>query len=570
MSDSSGGGRTYYLGLSTSGHDPALALLDDGGQVLFAEATERFLQDKRAWGAAPDHPGHLAAVLAAHCEAGARVVVATSWTRLKAELPTDTMDNLLPAAEGAWLRTQQKRAHADAGDSLARLLPAGVAHERRDFDHHLCHAAYACHGAPFDAATCLVLDGEGEVGAVSLYRYRDGRLARTWRSWGPGSLGTYYGWLTGACGFDWKAGEEWKVMGLAAFGTPRPELLDALSQMLHIEAGRPRLPEPDRLLALMARLAPARRAPSAPLMTAADLAASGQAAYAGFADAVLAACASDGQENLVLTGGCALNSSYNGSLAGRHGFRAVHVPSAPGDDGNAVGAALLAWMQDHPGQPLPRARQGAAGSAYLGSRPDPAVIAAVACHAGGFRVRDLGAGSAGYLAERLAAGRIVGVMRGAAEYGPRALGHRSILADPRPAAMKDRINRQVKGREPYRPFAPMLPAERVGDWFQRDQASPYMSFALPWREARREQVPAVVHADGSGRLQTVGADEEPWLRALLAAFEARSGVPILLNTSFNVMGKPIVHSVQDALAVLATTGLDAVLLEDLLVEKDAP
>ncbi len=570
MSDAARSGRTYYLGLSTSGHDPALALVDDQGQVLFAEATERFLQDKRAWGAAPDHPGHLAGVLAAHCEEDARFVVATSWTRLKAELPTEAMDTLLPAAEGAWLRTQQKRAHADAGDSLARWLGLSAPPLRLDFDHHLCHAAYACHGAPFDDAACLVLDGEGEVGAVSLYRYRGGRLERRWRAWGPGSLGSYYGWLTGACGFDWKAGEEWKVMGLAAYGTPRPELVETLSGLLRIENGRPRLPEPEALRALLARLGPARRAPSTPLMQAADLAASGQAAYAGFADAVLAACAEDGQDNLVLTGGCALNSSYNGTLGTRQGFRAVHVPSAPGDDGNAVGAALLAWLRDHPEAPLPKARPGAAASAYLGSKPEPRALEAVVRHAGGYRVRDLGAGSADYLAERLAAGRIVGVMRGAAEFGPRALGHRSILADPRPADMKDRINRQVKGREPYRPFAPMLPVERVGEWFQRDRPSPYMSFTLPWREAGRERVPAVVHADGTGRLQTVAAHEEPWLRGLLDAFEARAGVPILLNTSFNVMGKPIVHSVQDALAVLATTGLDAVLLDDLLVEKDAP
>nr|WP_276583958.1 carbamoyltransferase C-terminal domain-containing protein [Pseudomonas sp. RIT-PI-AD] len=478
------------------------------------------------------------------------------------------MDTLIPVAEIAWLCNQQKRAFADAGDSLARHLGLAAVPDRRNYEHHLCHAAYACHGAPFDQALCLVLDGEGDVGAVSLYRFRDGRFKRLWRSWGPGSLGSFYSWLTGLCGFDWKAGEEWKVMGLAAFGQPREDLTGAMARLLTIENGRPLLADETVLRAVQARLAAHRRDPSAPLMQAADLAASGQAAYGAFADAVLSACTATEGENLVLTGGCALNSSYNGTLLGRHAFAAVHVPSAPGDDGNAVGAALLAWMQDHPGQPLPRSRARAAGDPFLGSSPDSRTIQAVARNAGGFRVSDLAGDSARRLAEVLARGRIVGVMRGAAEYGPRALGHRSILADPRPAGMKDRLNREVKGREPYRPFAPMLPAARAGEWFLRAQPSPYMSFTLPWRENRRAAVPAVVHEDGTGRLQTVEPASEPWLHDLLEAFEACSGVPILLNTSFNVMGKPIVHSVQDAMAVLATTGLDGVLLDDLLVEKD--
>jgi len=557
----------YYLGLSTSGHDAALALLDETGEVLVAESTERFLQSKRAWGAAPDHPDHLRQILSTHCEDGASFVVATSWMRAKAGAGTQPIDSLLPASEGAWLRNQQERAHEHAGDSLAFFLGLSKPAIRKDFEHHRCHAAFACSASPFDDAVCLVLDGDGDVGAASQYRYGDGLLERQWRSWGPGSLGAFYGWLTGLCGFEWRAGEEWKVMGLAAFGSPRAEMIEPMCSMLTVDNGRLRLVEPEILRAQLERMQVYRRKRDGSIMDAADLAASGQVVYSRFADAVLNTCAATGGERLVLAGGCALNSSYNGTILGRHPFSAVYVPCAPGDDGNAVGAALLAWMDDHPGRPLPKARLGRSGSAFLGSRPDPKKIDRVVRSSGFPRCSDCRGGSANAVAELLARGKIVGVMRGAAEFGPRALGHRSILADPRPADMKDRINRAVKGREPYRPFAPMLPEERTAAWFRNAQPSPYMSFALPWKEDVRGRVPAVVHEDGTGRLQTVAEDDDVWLRDLLAAFERRTDVPIILNTSFNVMGKPIVHSVEDALAVLVTTDLDAVLLEDILIEK---
>lgn len=558
----------FYLGLSTSGHDPALALVDETGRIRFAEATERFIQDKRAWGAAPDHVGHLESALAAISfdAAADELIVSTSWARVKADLPVSVSNALLPGSDGLWLRGLQAHAQAAAGDSLLRLGLAQTASEVRHFDHHLSHAVAACSSAPFADGLCLVIDGEGEVGAASLFRLREGRLKRLWRSWGPGSLGTFYAWLTGLCGFDWRAGEEWKVMGLAAFGTPNEDLVDALESMLNIVDGRPQLPEQAVIDAVVARAKPHARASSDPIRQAADLAASGQAAYARLVDRILESCAALGERNLVLSGGCALNSSYNGTIRGRFGFDAVHVPSAPADDGNALGAALLSWMQDHPEQPAALGRV----TPFLGTRPDPRVIEKTVANCGHARISDC-AGEAGVatLAERLSDGKIIGVMRGGAEFGPRALGHRSILADPRPADMKDRLNQRVKGREPYRPFAPIVPADRVGEWFDRPQPSPYMSFTLPWKAAVRDRVPAVVHADGTGRLQTVDAASDPWMSGLLAAMEARTGVPIVLNTSFNVMGKPIVHSVQDAMAVLATTGLDGVLLEDVLIEKAA-
>jgi carbamoyltransferase len=170
-------------------------------------------------------------------------------------------------------------------------------------------------------------------------------------------------------------------------------------------------------------------------------------------------------------------------------------------------------------------------------------------------------------AEILAEGKLVGWVQGPAEFGPRSLGNRSILADPRPANAKDLLNAKVKYREAFRPFAPSILAEHGPDWFEDYQDSPYMERTLVWREAMRARVPAVVHADGTGRLQSVTAARNPRFAALIEAFARRSGVPILLNTSFNVMGKPILHTAEDAILMFYTTGLDAIVVEDWLLVK---
>lgn len=556
---------TFYLGLSTSGHDPALALVDGAGKLVFAEASERFLQDKRAWGIAPDHVPHLERALAAvGFDAGRdRLRVASSWPLVKGDLPVQVSNAMLPATDGLWLRSLQAQAQANAGASLLRLGLASEMPEVLRFDHHLCHAAAACYQSPLQDADCLVVDGEGEVGAVSLFDLRGRVLKRRWRSWGPGSLGTFYAWLTMLCGFDWRLGEEWKVMGLAAYGRVLPDLQAALQTMLVVDRGRLRFADAATVASVRAAAERHARPPEAPLMQAADLAATGQAAYGHYLDLILHACRAEDVPALVLTGGCALNSSYNGTVAGRMGYDRVFVPSAPADDGNAVGAAVLAFLRDTGAEAIPDSD----GSPYLGSSAAPRTLVKLQQGLGGLKATDVTGQAAEAVAARLEVGQILGVMRGRAEFGPRALGNRSILADPRPAEMKDKINRLVKGREPYRPFAPVVLAEEVGDWFDRPQPSPYMSFTLPWQSRHRDRVPAVVHEDGTGRLQTVDRATAPWMTDLVQAFGRKTGTGVVLNTSFNIMGKPIVHSVEDALAMLVTSGLDAVLIEDLLIEK---
>jgi carbamoyltransferase len=274
------------------------------------------------------------------------------------------------------------------------------------------------------------------------------------------------------------------------------------------------------------------------------------------------AAARVGASNLVLCGGCALNSSFTGTIAGRHGFTAVHVPSAPADDGNAIGAAWLSHAEANPGWRPPAGPL----TPYLGSTVSTAPFARMASSEP--RLRRLAPDEiAPVTAALLAEGKLVGWVQGRAEFGPRALGNRSILADPRPANAKDAINAKVKYREAFRPFAPSILAEHGPDWFEDYQDAPYMERTLRWRREVRGRVPAVVHEDGTGRLQSVTAERNPRYHALLSAFHALTGVPVLLNTSFNIMGKPILHTAEDAILMFHTTGLDALVVEDWLLVK---
>lgn len=561
-------GARFYIGLSTSGHDPSFAVVDSDGRLLFAESSERYLQDKRAWGAAPDLPAHMLPVIHNLCGTAPEVTIATTWQHAKPELdapPDSGHASLISEADARWLNALQRQAFSMAGAHLRNSL--GLPRETviRRFDHHLTHALAASLSCEAEDATCLVMDGEGDVGSVSVFDMTARRLSRRWRSWGPGSIGAYYGWATDMCGFDWRLGEEWKVMGLAALGKPDRAITSAMADLLQFDRGRPLPASAAALDAAEALITQHRRCRTDPdVEKFADLAASAQSAFGRMADQVLQAVQTEVGGPLILTGGCALNSAYNGTILRRFAFDSIHVPSAPADDGNAIGAALAAWLEDYPDRRLP-----VQTSPYLGSTSQSRSIEGMLRNFTGADITRVGTQSPQRVAELLAAGQIVGVMRDRAEFGPRSLGHRSILANPTDRGMKEKINARVKGREAYRPFAPVVLEEQAADWFHDAQPSPYMSFALQWRKAVRERVPAVVHDDGTGRLQTVSRDGAPWMHDLVSAFGALSGTAVVLNTSFNVMGKPIVHSVEDAIAVFATTGLDAVLIDDLLIRKRA-
>jgi carbamoyltransferase len=574
----------YYVGLATSFHDPAIAVVDSRGQIVFAEASERSLQSKRAIACAADLRENAYRIVTQHCDPKAEYVVAKSWSR-RARRTLDALALLgladherLPARRGAPSRFlidrldlfaslwKQHTANKLSGGHIAEVL-ARLGNERVsyvDFDHHLAHAANGCYTSPFDQAACMVVDGQGEGGSISYYEYVGGRLRLLRRMRGPQSLGLLYSLCTGLCGFDALNGEDWKMMGLAPYGSLDPEIHDALRSLVRMNGLTFRYPSGPQVRRWVQSMRQWARIDGADTMTVADLAHTAQHFYGEVMDQLLRRFHALGiSDNLVLAGGCALNSSYNGRIVGWTGFTQLHVPSAPADDGNALGAAFLAYYRDHP-EAGPPAR---VATPYLGStvagRPLDNLIRlgrlASTRRCRGTVHEDT--------ARLLAQGKVVGWIQGRAEFGPRALGNRSILADPRQAGVRERVNAIVKFREPFRPFAPAILDEHGPDYFEEYQTSPYMERTLVWRGRVRDAVPGVVHVDGTGRLQSVRREWNERMHDLLSAFHARTGVPVLLNTSFNVVGKPIVHTLEDAIGLLCTTAMDALVVEDYVIEK---
>ncbi|MDZ4151581.1 carbamoyltransferase C-terminal domain-containing protein, partial [Methylicorpusculum sp.] len=270
-----------------------------------------------------------------------------------------------------------------------------------------------------------------------------------------------------------------------------------------------------------------------------------------------------GEDNLVLAGGCALNSSYNGQITERTGFKQAHIPSAPADDGTALGAAWLAYHR----KPVKSDKPPQLLTPYLGSRISNEAINRLIQYNRSLDIRHLPDSLCEETAQLLASGAIVGWVQDRAEFGPRSLGNRSILADPRGSGMKDTINQHIKFREYFRPFAPSVLHEYGPEYFENYQESPYMDKTLTIKPAMRERIAATAHVDGTGRLQTVKEHWNPRFYRLISHFHAFTGVPVLLNTSFNVMGKPLIHSLEDAVSVFLTTGLDALVIDDYLITK---
>ncbi|HYE35743.1 carbamoyltransferase family protein [Methylocaldum sp.] len=576
--------RTYYVGLGATYHDPALSILSDAGEILFAEATERHLQYKRALNCEPDNLYLLPKLLSEYCGDAGEFVVACNWrksrplyerfAKLLGWLSPQGILNGKGRRLTTWLEMHQihhmlacqHHATRRIGINLARAVHRGfpgVSVRFRHYDHHLTHAALACYGSPFDEAGCAVIDSYGEEGSMAFFDYRNGRLEPVFEARGPLSLGFYYMKLTELCGFDWMGGEEWKVMGLASYGQVDEEVLSWLQGTMRIEGLR-LVPDYAQFFEYLERLNSRRRRPDQPPEAVANLAHTGQEFFTDIVNRLIANLHRFAPfDNLALAGGCALNSVCNGQLLASTPFKSLYVPPAPADDGTALGAALLAFHEDHPGKRLePRCL-----SPYLGSRIEADTVERLARYAQlPFQHLPDGAVIAA-AANLLAQGNILGWIQGRAEFGPRALGNRSILADPRPRDMGERINRDVKFRERFRPYAPAILHEHGPDFFEDYQESPYMDRTLRFKPVVRDQVPAVVHADGTGRLQTVKQDWNPRFHALLGEFHRRTGVPVLLNTSFNVMGKPIVHSVEDAASVFLGSGLDALVIDDYLFTK---
>lgn len=554
---------SYYIGLSTSGHDPSFAIVDSKGSVLYAEASERFFGDKRGWGLSPDHLSHTKSILneIISNDQDATFRIATSWKKSKLAEHQHISSPLFDNDFLIWMFHIHDHLQKTAGLHLKSILKERLIGQVEGFEHHQCHAVASYYTCPDPKAICLVVDGEGDVGSLSTYRFDSGIVERITRSWGPGSLGTLYSFGTELCGFDWIKGEEWKVMGLAAYGKPISEICELFHSILYVENGKLRFSEGQKLSDSIKLLRNYSSTSISDFQSKADLAASLQKVFSEVMDNIISLLPAGEMDTLILAGGCALNSSYNGSIIANHNVGRVHVSYAPADDGNSIGAALLSYAK-YENAKLPNGHT----TPYLGRISSDENIKKLIKHSS-LNITYHGEKSFGEVAKLLHQGKIVGIFRGRAEFGPRALGNRSILANPTFPDMKDKINAIVKGRESYRPFAPIIRTQDVPKWMENETKSPYMSFTGKWKQGKIHDVPAVVHEDGTGRLQSLSRDMNSWLYDTVTEFEKLSGIPILLNTSFNVMGKPIVNSEFDAIEVLQTTGLDAVLINDYLIFK---
>jgi carbamoyltransferase len=438
--------------------------------------------------------------------------------------------------------------------------------------HHRSHAASAFFTSPFERALVVTLDGVGEYETAAVYLGEGNRLRKLRAIHFPHSLGLFYSVFTQYLGFEVNDGE-YKVMGLAPYGTPRH--LDKLLGPILKLSGDGSFALNERFFdfcsherhyapCLIEHLGIAPRRPSDPVTEQHhDLAASVQQALElAITNMLRALIREHGIADFCFAGGVALNCTANARMIRELGIRSYIQPAA-GDAGGALGAALQSIMRSRESEPTARY----AMPAYLGtSHPDAVIRATLDINKIPYRQSNEIAED---LAERLAAGQVVAVLHGRDEWGPRALGARSILADPRRAEMKDHLNAKIKFREEFRPFAPVIKQEAYGDWFETlgMAESPYMLYTH--KALRPEQTAAVTHVDGTSRVQTVSAEQNPYLYAILDAFECRTGVPVLINTSFNLRGEPIVSSPSDALKTFYASGIDCLALESFLVEKPA-
>lgn len=582
------GGRVakYYIGLSVTYHDPALAIVDDQGNVLFAEAIERYMQNKRALNCIADPLLLIKELLQHYCSSADEFVIAINW-RKKRPLYENIIAVLGCLTAQGLLKTGIKRLRSplsnyqlhhmiacqrnhinSAGLNLVRIIAEhypGCSISHADYDHHLTHAASACYSSPFSESACAVIDSFGENGSMGFYHFENQQLTCLYETKGTGSIGFYYMKVTELCGFDWLKGEEWKVMGLAPYGKLNNELYALLKSTISVQ-GFDCLHQSKNLFTSLTALDQFKRHEQDPVEQAADLAFTGQYFFAELMSQLLQHLQQvTGCNNLALAGGCALNSAFNGQIKHRTGFDQVFIPSAPADDGTALGAAWLALHDDKPTLPLSTENKWL--TPYLGASISDEAVERLIQYNRALDIQYLPGSICEVTAELLAKGQLVGWIQGRAEFGPRALGNRSILADPRQAATKDKINQRIKFRENFRPFAPSVLHEHADEYFEHYHESPYMDKTLRLRDDVREKVAAVCHVDGTGRLQTVKKAWNPHFYHLITHFYQKTQIPMLLNTSFNVMGKPLVHTLEDAVSVFLTTGLDVLVVNDYLIRK---
>ena len=465
---------------------------------------------------------------------------------------------------------------------LSGLPESSFAGKVRNIEHHRSHLASAFFASPFDEAACLSIDGSGDFSTTMTGIGKGNKITVLDSLDFPHSLGIFYTAFTQWLGFP-HYGDEYKVMGMAPYG--EPQYVEKLKDVIQltgdglfrlnlsyfrdatsgvISYGEDHIPVVAPLFSdkLVQVFGAPRKKEEALTQFHKDMAASIQRMAETVIFHILESLhKKTGLDRVCIAGGVAQNSVANGKITRNTGFKEVYIPSAGHDAGISMGAALYVQHQEQQMD-----RQPPIYSAYTGSRFSNEEIRKLLDAKGIAYAQMDDVALYDRVTECLIGGGVVGWMNGRAEFGPRALGGRSILADPRRTDAKEILNAKIKRRESFRPFAPSILKEYVDDYFELNEPVPFMEKVFPIRKEKRASIPAVTHVDGTGRLQTVDRDVSPRYYALIDAFRAKTGVPILLNTSFNE-NEPIVNKPEEALDCYLRTSMDMLVMENIVVQR---
>ena len=588
---------TAILGISAFYHDAAAALVVDG-EIVAAAQEERFTRLKHD-AAFPQNAVDYCLRQAGLTAAQIDHVVFYEKPFLKFDRLLETHLAVAPAGFRTFLKAMPLWLHEKL--QLPRVMNRGLGGQYRKryvfTEHHESHAASAFFPSPFEEAAILVLDGVGEWATSSLGHGSGNQVTLTHEMPFPHSLGLLYSAFTYHCGFKVNSGE-YKLMGLAPYGEPKFYDL-ILKHLLDLKAdGSFRLDQSyfnycGGLTMTSANFSqlfggPPRQSESMLTSRELDLAASVQKVT----ELIMLRMATHlhqltGSKNLCLAGGVALNCVGNGRLLRESPFEHIWIQAAAGDAGGALGAALFAWYQLLENPRTPQSPDGQRASLLGPDYADGEIESALRQKQAVYHRYDRDEELYELVAGLIAGGQVVGWMQGRMEFGPRALGNRSILGDARNPAMQSVMNQKIKFRESFRPFAPIVLRERAAEYFELrpDQESPYMLLVAPVRADQRVAVnpaaarglaqvneprsviPAVTHVDYSARIQTVDAARNPRLHQLITAFARQTGCPVMINTSFNVRGEPIVGSPDDAYRCFMATNIDVLVIGNFVVLK---
>ncbi len=579
---------TAILGINAFHADAAACIVRDG-QLVAAAEEERFRRIKH-WGGFPQQA-------VAYClrEAGLGVeqldhIAINRNDRASLVRKLAYVALRRPSLSLLASRLKHRRQWRSIADWMAQAFPGeSCPAQVHAIEHHEAHLASAFLVSPFEEAAVVSVDGFGDFSSAAWGMGRAAAIEPLGRVYFPHSLGIFYETLTQYLGFP-NYGDEYKVMGLAPYG--EPEFVEQMGQILHLQQDggfvldlryftharqganyevRDGMPSSGRLFTplLEELLGPARRADEPLADRHRAVARSVQVAYENaffnLLNALYRRCKSPA---VAVAGGCANNSVANGKIYERTPFVHCYVQSAGGDAGGAIGAAYSVWHRLKPD-----ASRFVMDHAYWGPHfGDAELRSALSARASdivaaGCRQSHLDDPSVvRATAQAIADGKVVGWFQGRMEWGPRALGNRSILADPRRADMKDVLNLKIKRRESFRPFAPSILRDRVGEWFETDDDVPFMMQVYRLRADSRSRVPAVVHVDGTGRLQTVSRQANPRYYDLIDAFGSLTGVPMVLNTSFNE-NEPVVCRPEEAIDCFLRTRMDVLVLGNHMLER---